>query len=330
MYSNLKPEIKVGPYVGMHPHASTDHVIVIWQNAAGLYPLPGLSSLSSSPSSSASSSPASTRPSSPGLSRSDVSSTPEPVTIADAERTRTVLMPAVIIALSEAVEAPVAFSMCCADVTELEESGNSNRRDAASSHSQALTILARSRAHPERNVQSILIASPSPSPLSPFGQSTPSSSPELTFNLKRIPSPTQGSSSEDMRGPGAHVAALVLGPSGRGVRADANGTLYRCKRAEVVFPCSNSGFGFGYGYGSAGDAKSVSTVDFWPWRRAAALSLSPSSKNDSADTRLVVRFDDGMGRVVAAQVPAAATAARDRKPIPSPMGASEVTIMDFA
>ena len=76
----------------------------------------------------------------------------------------------------------------------------------------------------------------------------------------------------------------------------------------------------------------VPTVDFWPWRKAASLNLSsPSATATSAssdrETKMVMRFDDGMGRVVAAR--ALSTEVEDQA-FPSVAAASEVVVLDFA
>ncbi|KAL5521117.1 hypothetical protein ACEPAG_9039 [Sanghuangporus baumii] len=359
------PDPQVGSYVGIHVHASADQVLVVWQNCAALYPLPFLTSDSSlsgssSGSTSGSSSARSSRPStpshapstskfpsslspllatsplnsSPGSSRSslngsvldlrldaedvkiasdsDTNDFPEP----EREPNRMVTMPNVIFALSEAVEAPIAFSLCDVDVNDIDFS---RKEDLGLPH--PLTIVARSRANLNRNVQSVLTASPNP-------QASPASSnsdDKFTFRLSRIPTSTENDSGV------SSVAALAIGSSGRGVRADTNGALFRCTRSEVVLPRLGfgfGGFGFGFGFGdeNAGMTQSsaVPTVDFWPWRSAAVLPPS-STIGEDREGQLALQFDDGMGRVVAVRVPHSRASADDRL-----TGTSEVTVLDFA
>ncbi|KAL5504944.1 hypothetical protein ACEPAH_7607 [Sanghuangporus vaninii] len=361
------PDPQIGSYVGSHVHASANQVLVVWQNCAALYPLPFQISNSSSASlsvslsgsASGSSSARSSRPSTPsrapstssslspllatsplssssGSSRSSLNGSvldlrldDEDVKItsdsdsdannfAEPERepTRMVTMPNVIFALSEAVEAPIAFSLCDVDVNGIEFP-----RKEELSLPHPLTIVARSRANPNRNVQSVLTASPNP-------QASPASAnadDKFTFRLSRIPTSTENDSEV------SSVAALAVGSSGRGVRADTNGALFRCTRSEVVLPRIGfgfGGFGFGFGFGdeNAGVVQSsaVPTVDFWPWRCAAVLPPSSAIGEDRED-QLALHFDDGMGRVVAVRVPHPGASADDRM-----VGTSEVTVLDFA
>ncbi|KAL5483485.1 hypothetical protein ACEPAI_8717 [Sanghuangporus weigelae] len=362
------PDPQVGSYVGIHVHASADQVLVVWQNCAALYPLPFLNSDSSSVSlsrslsgsASGSSSARSSRPSTPshapstskissslspllvtsplnsssGSSRSSLNGSvldlrldSEDVKIAsdsdtnvftepEREPNRMVTMPNVIFALSEAVEAPIAFSLCDVDVNGIEFS---RKEELGLPH--PLTIVARSHANPNRNVQSVLTASPNP-------QASPASAnaeDKFTFRLSRIPTSTENDSGV------SSVAALAIGSSGRGVRADTNGALFRCTRSEVVLPRLGfgfGGFGFGFGFGdeNAGmmQSSAVPTVDFWPWRSAAVLSPS-STIGEDREGQLALHFDDGMGRVVAVRVPHTRAGADDRT-----AGTSEVTVLDFA
>lgn len=220
-------------------------------------------------------------------------------------------MPNVIFALSEAVEAPIAFSLCDVDVSgsEFADAG-SNEQEPGVPH--PLTIIARSRTNPNRNVQSVMTASPNPRASSPDEK--------FTFRLSRIPTSTENDAEATA------VAALAIGSSGRGVRADANGTLLRCTRSEVVLPKFGFGFGgFGFGFGGVTQASAVPTVDFWPWRCAGVLPPSSVIGEDS-ESHLALRFDDGMGRVVTVRVPRSSSGPDDIKS----SGTSEVTVLDFA
>ncbi|KAL5532297.1 hypothetical protein ACEPAF_5866 [Sanghuangporus sanghuang] len=364
------PDPQVGSYVGSHVHASANQVLVVWQNCAALYPLPFQTSNSSSASlsgslsgsASGSSSARSSRPStpsrapstskfssslspllatlplssSPGSSRSSLNgsvldlrlddkdvkitsdSDSDANDFAEPERepNRMVTMPIVIFALSEAVEAPIAFSLCDVDVNGIEFPRKEELRLP-----HPLTIVARSRANPNRNVQSVLTASPNPQ----ASPATANADDKFTFRLSRIPTSTENDSEV------SSVAGLAVGSSGRGVRADTNGALFRCTRSEVVLPRIGfgfGGFGFGFGFGdeNAGMVQSnaVPTVDFWPWRCAAVLPPS-STIGEDREGQLALHFDDGMGRVVAVRVPHPRASADDRM-----AGTSEITVLDFA
>ncbi|THH01731.1 hypothetical protein EW145_g6861 [Phellinidium pouzarii] len=318
------PDPQFGEYIGMHVHESAEHVVVVWQNCVGLYPIPHLSS---SPKEAAYCSSEVSRPysSSPSLESDTV---PE----------RVVYMPAMIFALSEAVERPIAFSACKAMVSGPDTQDTSDCP-------RSLTILARSLRNPHLTVQTMLTAFPVPS-----GTSVPSNSssaftftftftsasdfvlpsPKFRFHLTRIPSPMPHAFTR-YASQAESVWALALGASGRGLRADTGGALYRCSRADVVLPrFAGPDFGELDSQRSEGGACGarrpmttskglVATVDFWPYRRVDSLP-GVADRGDAFDGRLVVRFDEGMGRIVAACVSGCAEG----------VGGRTITVIDFA
>ncbi|KAH8109480.1 hypothetical protein DFH11DRAFT_1627638 [Phellopilus nigrolimitatus] len=289
------PDPQVGAYVGMYVHESADHILVVWQNCIGLYPVPRFSE------------PTDLSYPSSETSRSRSAS---PETVPE----RVVLMPTIIFALSEVVEQPISFSTCHA---------SGLNADVPTGGPRPLTILARSQRHPHLTMQSVLTAFWVP-PAASASSDAARSTPPFRFRLSRIPASTPHAFAADAAGQDG-VAALVLGPSGRGVRADGGGAVYRCAPADVLLPR----FGYGGpegggpgGWGGRVNSGLVATVDFWPYRRVDSLPGSgPLDAQERERRKLVVRFDDGMGRMVVTRV-----AADDS----DSNVASEVTVVDFA
>ncbi|KAI5119233.1 hypothetical protein M0805_002158 [Coniferiporia weirii] len=296
------PDPQLGEFVGVHVYDSAEHILVVWQNCVGLYPIPRFSPAPEMPCGSTSESP-----------RADGSST-------NAVPERVVLMPTTIFGLSEAVERPVAFSTCKAPASEIDAWKSSG-------YPRPLTILSRSRRHPQLTVQSVLTAVPAP-PAAPFAPDA-SGSTELRFRLTRIPAPTPHYFVPPGNAGSGGVCALALGASGRGLRADAGGAMYRCAPTDVVLPCFMGAGGWrastAVGVSGADALGLVSTVDFWPYHRVDDVPNATMGQEGSEGGRLVVRFDEGMGRAVVARVP-----------VPSAEGtdvagnASTITVLDFA
>lgn len=177
--------------------------------------------------------------------------------------------------------------------------------------------------------------------------------------MTRIPSPTPrflAGHAKESDG----VLALLLGTSGRAVRLDTCGAIYRGAPIDVVLPrfdgsgrdasSLNAGLTYGYGGGgalsnnSASDGGAcarfggstrgnsvVSTVGFWPYRRVDSLpsellrSNQRSGENGEEEhraDRLIVRFDEGMGRMIV--VHAQETASSDEDEV------TTVSVLDFA
>lgn len=299
--------------MGLHVYESAEGIVVVWQTCLGVYPIPNFSD----------------------------DWFPEAAPIFS----RFVVMPTIVFAMSESIAQPIAFSTCTVPIPDAEVP---DPFDAPF----PLTILARSQHHTHLTVQTVLTAmsvfafivstrvlsdDPSSPGLSSSSGSSITCAPggrQFGFRLTRIPAPTPhfftplvSGQARDCDG----VAALMLGPSGRGLRVDGHGAIYRCAPADVILP-RFAGFGFGdagLGGGSVWDGASegsgcgrpssakrqnnlVSTVDFWPYRRIDSLPdellrhtpcpANEGKDNEEVDSRLVVRFDEGMGRMVAARV----------------------------
>lgn len=156
------------------------------------------------------------------------------------------------------------------------------------------------------------------------------------------------------------VLALEVGQSGRGLRVDTSTAIYRCTSSNVrlPFPISprfrSTAFGIGRDVRNDEDERSseggggcrfgrpkhmvntAATVDFWPYRRldnlpSALLSQLRScpAVNETGDKgaiadggRLIVRFDEGMGRMVAVRV-------YDAENSEDMSGHTSVSVLDF-
>lgn len=183
---------------------------------------------------------------------------------------------------------------------------------------EPLTILARSRGQPQGLMQRVLFAIKEPQSQSPLS-SISTLEPQYAFLLMRIPTPTPPQYShpppEHMHPDNAgragtqermdHVQHLALGSSGRGVHVDANGGVFRCAPSTIVLP-RFGGLSDGPGF--------TTTVDFWPHIRMDTLPTPFNLTNDGSKrvhegvsgdhthrprVETQVRFDDGMGRLIA-------------------------------
>ncbi|OCB89304.1 hypothetical protein A7U60_g3503 [Sanghuangporus baumii] len=296
------PDSQLGAYVTMHVHAHVNQALVIWQNCAGLYSLPQLSHYQ-----------ARIRRHRKPLSGISGSNQPFPFqplpdSTSDPERVRLVMMPEIVFALYEPVEAPVAFSYCD---NEALESGK-NISDAATNWlPPSLTIIARSCGHTYQTIQSALIASTSNPTYTPSCQSpTHCNGPEASFRLSRIPSANpyamsvfQPTDAYDVK-EGNTVIGLALGASGNGILARADGSLSRCLTADVVLPSYNA-------YTGELSTTAIKTVDPSSWTRVAELYTDSSIGVDKEGSLTsggmrtrhpLIRFDDGMGRLVVVRV----------------------------
>lgn len=158
------------------------------------------------------------------------------------------------------------------------------------------------------------------------------------------------------------IVALELGPSGRGLRVDAHGAVYRGAPTDFIlsYPLQSSSFppaidsrlvngqggpsaprtvndgasdgGACSGFGRAKRlSKTAKTVDFWPYRRLESVpdevlrsdfSTGGVRHNDRDGSKLLVRFDEGMGRMVALRI--RKSAGGDES------GETLVSVLDFA
>ncbi|KAL5531058.1 hypothetical protein ACEPAG_3934 [Sanghuangporus baumii] len=296
---------QLGAYVTMHVHAHVNQALVVWQNCAGLYSLPQLSHCQ-------------VRIRKHREPLSDISDSNLPISFqslldlpSDLERVRLVMMPEIVFALNEPVEAPVAFSYCDSGMQGTLESGK-NMTDAVTNELPPLTMIARSREHTYRIIQSALIASTSnPRCMSPCQSPARCDGPEASFRLSRIPSATpyavsvfQLVDAYDVK-EGNAVVGLALGASGNGIMAHADGSLSRCLTADVVLPSYNTFIG-------ELSSTAIKTIDPSSWTRAAELYTNSSigldrrggspSSNGRKPKPPLIRFDDGMGRLVVVRV----------------------------
>ncbi|KAL5536521.1 hypothetical protein ACEPAF_343 [Sanghuangporus sanghuang] len=267
------PDSQLGAYVTMHVHAHVNQALVIWQNCAGLYSLPQLSHYQARI----------RRHRKPllGISGSNqpfpFQPLPDVFSTSDPERVRLVMMPEIVFALYEPVEAPVAFSYCD---NEALESGK-NITDAATNWlPPPLTIIARSCGHTYQTIQSALIASTSNPTYTPSCQSpTHCNGTEVSFRLSRIPSANP-------------YAMSVFQPTDAYDVKEGNTVIGLSERKRNSRPC---------GW----------TVDPSLWTRAAELYTNSSIGVDKEGSPTsggmrtrhpLIRFDDGMGRLVVVRV----------------------------
>lgn len=210
---------------------------------------------------------------------------------------RRLCAPTVVFALNEQVSSPVSFTPCHTNGRVPEQGATNNPKP--------LTILVRSRSRPQSTVHRVLVAVKEAQFVNIDATSPPVTRSTYHFSLLWVPSEPPMHyvpSSARMRHPdnGQHqpsardaygVQTLVLGASGRGVRIHVGGAIFRCSPSTVVLPFSGVN-------GAPGGQ--VSTVDFWPHMRVDNLPESLLS-NPSNSTNLIIRFDDGMGRMVVAR-----------------------------
>ncbi|KAL5513559.1 hypothetical protein ACEPAH_3958 [Sanghuangporus vaninii] len=299
------PDSQLGAYVTMHVHAHVNQALVIWQNCAGLYSLPQLSHCRARI--------RKHRKPLLGISDSNLPFPfqPLPDPTSDSERARLVMMPEIVFALNEPVEAPVAFSYCDSEAQGTLQSGKNMNDAGTNGLPPPLTIIARSRGHTYQTIQSALIASTSNSTYtSPCQAPAHCDGPEVSFRLSRIPSANpyvmsvfQPTNAYDVK-EGSTVVGLALGASGNGILARADGSLSRCLTADVVLPSYNA-------FTGELSTTAIKTVDPSSWTRAAELHTNNSigvdkrgsPTSDGMRTRHpLIRFDDGMGRLVVVRV----------------------------
>lgn len=201
-------------------------------------------------------------------------------------------------------------------------------------------------------MQRVLFAIKEPQSQTPLS-SISALEPQYAFLLMRIPTPTppqySHSPPEHMHPDNAgragtqermvHVQHLALGSSGRGVHVDANGGVFRCAPSTIVLP-RFGGLSDGPGF--------TTTVDFWPHIRMDTLPTPFNLANDGSKrehegvsgdhthrsrVETQVRFDDGMGRLIACHTLRADglkegdTVRFERS---GSMSRSVLTVMDFA
>lgn len=210
---------------------------------------------------------------------------------------RIVLMPTVIFALSGEVENPISFTTCHVNESVPEK----NRNDIRS-----LTILARSFRNPTSSLQSVLVfrrnTDRSSENTSQFYNYTVADPTKYDFRLSRIPSGMWSTRLVDSDDIGSIAHALLLGPSGRGVRVDVDGSVYRCSPSSMILP-NIAGQGMS-SYGDEGSGQetcsnNLFTVDFWPYRPVGRIPELSSLCMTSVE-KPIIRFDDGMGRLIVA------------------------------
>lgn len=288
---------------GIYVHEAANHIVVIWRYGIGIYPIHKQL----------------TRSSWLGFDTSQ----------------RVALFPSTIIALTEEVQYPISFTTCKA------QGHGSLRGERKFDAPEPLTILARSRVQPQGLMQRVLFAIKEPQSPTPSGSISTSKS-QYTFLLMRIPTPTPPQYNQPppvhMRPGnagrvGTHermdgVQYLALGSSGRGVHVEANGDVFRCAPSTIVLPQ------FG---GLSGGPGFTTTVDFWPHIRMDTLPTPFNLADDGSGrehedvpgdqtfrprVETQVRFDDGMGRLIASHtLRTDALKKGDR---------SVLTVMDFA
>ena len=298
----------------MHVYEETNHVLFVWRRCLGLYPIPDLSE--------------------------------------NANQTgRVIVSPSIFFSIAEEIETPVSFSPCKMH----------SKKDAESNeHIPPLTVVARSRCRPHTLSHSILTATPQP-----LDPSLPNEKiRKYNFRLTRIPTPSpfpyfwssNAQSNENLTGFGASrtlpthstgIAALAIGASGRGLRADADGALFKCTSTPVLVPWlrhEGSGAGAsdwesGFSEGQLPIAKDPSgsllmTLDFWPFQRVGSIAQPDIPMNcdgngerfaNPRNKRLIMRFDEGIGRAVVVHADVEGLPDAERG-CPS----NVVTIMDFA
>ncbi len=256
----------------MYVQECTQHIIVMWRNCMGVYPLR------------------------------------ETVDNAAFTLGRIVLFPTIIFALAEEVTKPIAFTPCISS------------KEAALGPTTAarftnLTIVAQPAGRPLGTVQSILTTRAS-------ALSSGTTALEYSFRLTRVPT-------RDRFGGSSQTSTLALGPSGRGLRAEDDGALYSCSPSSMLIPSLQVGPNrVGGGVRHAGGQEDedfsrglVKTIDFWPYRKVGDVAI-PHDKEGESNTRLTLRFDDGMGRAVYTYI------SDGGRGSPSPQ--TLVTILDFA
>lgn len=121
------------------------------------------------------------------------------------------------------------------------------------------------------------------------------------------------------------MSTLALGPSGRGLRVEDDGSLYSCSPSNMLIPSLQQGANGGVSGVEGQDGEDfskglVKTIDFWPYRKVGDVAVA-QDKDGEGNRSLALRFDDGMGRAVYTSI----TGGRGAH---SPQ--TLVTILDFA
>ncbi|KLO18234.1 hypothetical protein SCHPADRAFT_125742 [Schizopora paradoxa] len=178
-----------------------------------------------------------------------------------------------------------------------------------------LTMVAQPAGRPRGTVQSILTTKES----IPSSGASGATAPEYSFRLTRVPA-------RERLGGSAQMSTLALGPSGRGLRVEDDGSLYSCSPSNMLIPSLQHGSSGGAGGLKGQDDEDfnkglVKTVDFWPYRKVGDIAVSQD--NGEGNRSLTLRFDDGMGRAVYTTI----TGGRGAS---FPQLQALVTILDFA
>ncbi|KAL5492804.1 hypothetical protein ACEPAI_4252 [Sanghuangporus weigelae] len=181
---------------------------------------------------------------------------PLPDSISDSERVRLMMMPEIVFALSES------------EAQGTLESGKNMTDAGTNGLPPPLTMIARSRGHTYRTIQSALIASTSNrTDMSPF-------------------------------------VGLTLGASGNGILALADGSLSRCLTADVVLPSYNAFTGeLSTTAIKTVDPSSWTRAAELYTNSSIGEDRGGSPYSNGMETRPpLIHFDDGMGRLVVVRV----------------------------